>query len=152
MAKNELFDDQNYKEYGKDYIKIIAKLLMNAGKNSSGKLIKSLSSKVQEDASKVQLIIQSEDYFKYVDEGRKPGSFPPIKEIKDWARKNGIPQTAAFPIAKSIFKFGIKPTNVIDKSIRKFEPQLINDIERDVTGNVEDDVFNKIDKNFKNIG
>lgn len=151
MAKNQLFDDKNYREYGKDYIKLIAKMLMRAGKDSSGKLIKSLSDNVQEDAQRVNLIIESENYFKYVDEGRKPGSFPPIKAIKDWAKINGIPQSAAFPIAKSIFKFGIKPTNIIEKSIKKFQPQLVKDIEEDVTDNVEEDVFNNIEKNFKDI-
>jgi len=151
MSKNELFEDQNYIDYGRDYIKVIAKLLMKAGKDASGKLIRSLSDNVQDDASKVQLIIESEDYFKYVDEGRKPGSFPPISDIEKWTKLKGIPQAAAFPIAKSIYKFGIKPTNIIEKSIKQFEPQLIQDIEEDVTYNVEEDVFNNIEKNFKDI-
>jgi hypothetical protein len=151
MAKNQFFEDKNYREYGDDYIRIIAKLLMGAGKRASGKLIKSLSDRVQDDARKVNLIIESEDYFEQVDEGRKPGSYPPIKAIEKWAKLKGINQKSVFPIAKKIYRFGIKPTNIIDKSIKQFEPRLIQKIEDDVTEKVENDTYNDIVKKFKKL-
>ncbi len=43
--------------------------------------------------------------------GRKPGTYPPIKEIAKWCRLKGIDDSAKWPIARSIFKFGIAPTN-----------------------------------------
>jgi hypothetical protein len=151
MAKNKFINDENTREYGADYVKVITKLLLSAGKRSSGKLIKSLSSKIQDDANKVQLIIEAENYFDVVDKGRKPGKFPPISAISKWASINGISQESVFPIAKKIFKYGIKPTNIIDKSIVNFERVLIPKLEDDVAINTEDMVFDKIKNEFKNI-
>jgi len=151
MAKNQFFEDKNYREYGSDYIKVIAKLLRGAGKVASGKLIKSLSDKVQDDARKVNLIIESEDYFEDVDAGRRPGKYPPIKAIEKWAKLKGIDKKSVFPIAKKIYRFGIKPTNIIDKSIKQFEPRLIQSIEDDVSGKVENDTYNDIVDKFKKL-
>lgn len=151
MAKNELFKDENYREYGNDYVKILTKLLVSAGKQSSGKLIKSLSSKIQDDARQVNIILEGENYLEYVDKGRKPGNYPPISALQKWAKLNGIKQESVFPIAKKIFKFGIKPTNIIDKSIRQYENIIIPKIEEDVADNVENKVFNKLKEEFKNI-
>lgn len=151
MSKNKFFEDENYREYGADYVKILTKLLIQAGKKSSGKLIKSLSSKIQDDARKVNLIIESEGYLENVDKGRRPGKYPPIKEIEKWAKLNGIKQESVFPIAHKIYKFGIKPTNIIDASIKQFEPNLIQKIETDVSKNTEEMIYNDVVKKFKNI-
>ncbi len=151
MALNELIKDKNTREYGADYVKILTRLLLSAGKRSSGKLIKSLSSKVQDDARKVQLILESENYLENVDKGRKPGKYPPISAIGKWAKINGIKEESVFPIAHKIFKFGIKPTNIIDKSIKQFEQILIPKLEDDVAINTENIVFDKMKNEFKNI-
>jgi hypothetical protein len=62
------------------------------------------------------------DYFKYVDEGRKPNSKqPPIKPIQSWVTHKGIrfnnmsSKQTAFIIARSIGKKGIKPLNAKQK-------------------------------------
>lgn len=40
--------------------------------------------------------------------GRKPGKTPPIEAIKLWARKRGIPEYAAYMIARKIAKYGTR--------------------------------------------
>jgi hypothetical protein len=50
-------------------------------------------------------------YGKFIDKGRKPGKMPPLKDISNWCKIKGIPQTAAFPIAKSIGEKGFKGIN-----------------------------------------
>lgn len=96
------------------------------------------------------MVLYSEDYLKFVDKGvsgtqRKyntPFSYrskkPPISVIKQWTRIKGIPEEAAFPIQNKIFRFGLKPTNVVNKSIREIEyrSKWINKFEESITTNI----------------
>lgn len=67
------------------------------------------------------------DYWRYVDEGRKPGKQPPLEEIRKWVRVKAVfggigtqdPDSIAFAIARKIGKFGIEPSN--------FYSDVIND-------------------------
>lgn len=102
--------------FGKEYIKILARELRNARKDSSGKLIDSLTSDVVDAAKELSLILSAEKYIEYIDKGRLSGSYPPIAAILKWASLKGIDKRSAFAIQKSIYKFGIKPTNIISKA------------------------------------
>lgn len=138
MKAEQLFSDSKLKQFGNDYVEILIKYLIQNRKESSNKLINSLNSSISKEAEQINIIIKGENYLEYVDKGRKPGSFPPISEIAKWTRIKGIPQSAAFPIAKSIFKFGIKPTNVINKTIKDItSSKFIFDIEKEVAKNIE---------------
>ena len=110
------------KIFGEEYISEISKILRANDKIASGDLIKSLNTRIYKTAlgTSYTLKIISEDYLKYVDEGRRAGAKPPpIKPIKEWTRHKGIPEGLAYPIAKSIGEKGIKPTNVIEKGFDK---------------------------------
>jgi hypothetical protein len=112
----DIVDEKVIKIFGDEYIKILTDNLLKAGKEASGNLIRSLDWRMAKTADTVQMLIEGEEYLLYVDRGRRPGKFPPISAIESWCRIKGINQKAAFPIAKNIFKFGIPPTNVIEKS------------------------------------
>jgi len=86
-------------------------ILIGAGKVASGRLVESL---VKEIVSDTEININMESYGKFVDGGRAPGKFPPISKIKEWCSMRGIPETAAFPIARSIAENGIAPLNFTD--------------------------------------
>ena len=70
------------------------------------------------------MILTSEDYLKYVDKGRKPGSYVPIRALKKWTRFRNIPENAAYAINQKIFRFGIKPTNVIKKTQDRMKNEI----------------------------
>jgi hypothetical protein len=81
----------------------------------------------------------SEDYLKYVDQGRRAGAkYPPIGPLLRWARVKGLPEGVAYGAQKNIHKFGIKPTNVVKKTIniiqtsknanRIYEQRMVNNI------------------------
>ena len=143
----QFLTDENKRRFGDDYIKIIIQEIRRAGKSSSGKLINSLDYRIKDEGDVVGLAFEGEDYFEEVDKGRKAGSFPPIREIGNWARIKGIPQSAVFPIAKSIFKFGIKPTNIIEKANRAaLNGQPFNELEEEIKTNVEGIVVNELNK------
>lgn len=112
---------EKLREFGNDYVKILTRELYRAGKNATGRLIKSLNYKLKDDGQNIAIILESEDYLKWVDEGRKPGSYPPIKPLLQWVSVRGLPKNAAYAIQKSIYKFGIPPTNVIPKTIDAFD-------------------------------
>lgn len=141
MAKKvDLYDKKVLNEFGKDYVKILIRLLKKEGKSATGALINSISYKLKEVAGLIQYQLISNDYLTYVDEGRRPGSYPPIRAISDWVRVKGISKDAVFPIARSIYKFGIEPTNVISKTLteirtsptlmRKYEDTLVDNLEK----------------------
>jgi len=117
----KILHDEQVKIFGNDYIKIITQLLLSVGKKSSGELIKSLDFRIQNTAKEISVVLSANEYFDEVDRGRKAGTYPPIKAISKWATLKGISQDAVFPIAHKIFKFGIKPTNILDKAIKEIE-------------------------------
>lgn len=51
-------------------------------------------------------ILLGPDHIEFMERGRKPGGFPPLKEIQDWCIARGIPVQAAYPIALTIAKKG----------------------------------------------
>lgn len=153
MANNEFVSKEASERFGNDYIKIIIQELKKVGKDASGRLINSFDERIQSQAKGVNIAILSEDYLTYVDEGRKRGKYPPISAISKWASLKGISQSAVFPIAKSIYKFGIKPTNVIDKANKKFlNSRAIGFLENDIADNVEEKIVNDFNKGLKTIG
>jgi hypothetical protein len=118
-------------EVGKDLVKTMVKKLIEADKKATGNLIRSVDYKVVETANGVIVQLLSEDYLTNVDEGRRPGAKqPPTKSLDRWVVAKGIAprddkgkfisrQSLKFLIARSIGKKGIKPTNVIKKTINE---------------------------------
>jgi len=106
-------------------VAILQEEIRKRGIIASGQLLKSV--RVDEvDSNKI--IVEFEDYGTFVDEGRKRGSFPPIRPIEDWIREKGIRvrrgqtiEQTAFAIATAIEKKGIKARPFIKGSVQKFE-------------------------------
>jgi hypothetical protein len=144
---SKLITPQKMKEFGRDYVKILTRELLRAGKDASGQLIRSINYKIVEDAEIIRMEILAEKYLEFVDKGRKPGSYPPIKPLIQWVNIKGLEPQVAYAIQKSIFKFGIKPTNIIQKVVREFEtsPTLTRKYEEEVVNNIIDN----INKNYK---
>jgi len=120
MAKDTFIDPVLANQFGKDYVKILVTLLKNntipsrSGlrpfpKVATGRLIRSINYRLQPTAQGIQVQLLSEDYLKYVDQGRR-----------------------------AVHRFGIKPTNVIRKTLniietsrnanRIYEERMVNNI------------------------
>lgn len=112
---------------------------------ASGRLSNSLATTIRETYNGYDLILNSENYLKFIESGRRPGAkLPPIEPIKEWCRIKGIPVNAAFPIAKSISLNGISPKPLIEPSM----PEGINDR---ISSAVEKDVNVEINKIINNL-
>ena len=83
--------------------------------------------------------LKAEDYLKYVDGGRRKGTYPPLSAIQKWVDLKGISRSAVFPIMRKIKEEGIKPTNVISKSLDQvLKGMKFRQFEEDTTDWVDD--------------
>lgn len=98
-------------EWGEDLVADVLAALESHGSIATGRLYLSLRFEVKEALDELRVLIMEEDYGKYVDRGRHQGKMPPLENIKAWCRVKGIPERAAFPIARKIGRVGIQPTN-----------------------------------------
>jgi hypothetical protein len=135
-------------QVGIDLVKELTKQLINADKKASGNLIKSLDYKVVETIDGFLLNLLAADYLTFVDQGRKPGKMPPPSKLDKWIVVRGIAprdkkgrfisrKSIQFLIARSIGKKGIKPTNVIRKSIDSIYSNKIKLLEKAAVEDIE---------------
>lgn len=145
---DKLIDKKLANEFGKDYVKVMVALLKGNrpfAKVASGSLVNSINYRLQDTANGINVILLANDYLKWVDRGRKPGTYPPIQAIQRWVAIKGIPKEAAWAIRTNIFKFGIKPTRVIAKTRfqletnRKYAQKYERAIVDTLTKNIEKD-------------
>lgn len=142
MAKTEY---ENLKlameKYGEELIIELASQLKSADKVATGALIKSLDYDLIEALDTIAVNIKAANYLSVVDKGRKKNKKqPPQDAILKWVKVKPLPRwrdkkgrfiskkSQAFLIARAIGRDGIKPTNVIKKSInkvRKIQAKLI---------------------------
>lgn len=144
---SNILKKSDQRTFGDAYVKELIKVIRAEGKDSSGKLIRSIDYRLQDTVRDIKILIEGEDYMNYVDEGRKAGTYPNITALTKWASINGISQSAVFPIAKSIYEFGIKPTNIYTKA----ETNILNgrafdELEDNIVDNIETDIIEEFNK------
>jgi hypothetical protein len=140
-------------------------------KVASGKLLNSLSVKLipSSGTKPAELQITYQDYFKYVNLGRKKGKkLVPIPAILEWIKiknikgrnKKGrfIPRLSfAYAIQQNIFKYGIRPANIYDKGLDSLEdifenpPPELTEAYNELYAAIENDVVNFIESNITEI-
>jgi hypothetical protein len=91
---------------GAEIVAEMANIIKKNNAVASGNLLKSLTYDVTVDSGVWGLVIEYADYGRFVDKGRNPGRFPPKKDIENWMRLKGIPQSALWPIMWKIKKGG----------------------------------------------
>lgn len=133
---------------GKDYKFILYNELVKRKKVASGKLVKSISYEIKDS----EMLFLAEKYIEYVDAGRRPGKYAPIDEIKVWCSIKGIPGDAAWAINRSIFRRGIRPTNVLNKSMSIFEKRNNKLVEGDLADLYEQLIEEMLKKEMKDYG
>lgn len=146
---DKIFGKKLLDQFGNDYVNTLTKLLLRYNKKASGNLINSLDYRIRREAQTIQIIIQANDYLSYIDKGvsgteRKfntPFSYttkmPPLSALSKWASLKGISQDRVYGIQRSIFKFGIKPTNVIEKTNKIMAENATKKLSKLIANNVE---------------
>lgn len=141
------------RKYGKEVVDEIKNRLVGAGKKATGKLIKSIRFEVKKE---LDITFKMADYGQYVDKGvsgagipdgfkgkLKPvvtsGKFkfrnkmpPDNKSMRDWMKIKGIPKKASFPVRRSIWIFGISPTNFFTIPTTRRQKQFNKGVEENM--------------------
>jgi hypothetical protein len=112
---------QVLREYAKDAREIYKYQISLGGKNASRKLIDSVNSQINVNGTEYEVVLKLQDYWKYIEKGRRPGSFPPVGVLLKWIQvkpilprpdRNGnlpSPNTLAYLIGRKIEREGIEP-------------------------------------------
>lgn len=118
----------------------------SSNKIATGDLYNSLRYSIEIDVTGAPvLVLYYNDYFDYVNEGRRPKQKKvPINALLQWIAIKGIevtndrgiqipPLSLAFAIQTNIFKYGIKPANIYDRGLEG----IFNTIENPPAGQID---------------
>ena len=83
----------------------------------------SLSSSIKYKIQGRKFIIETKDYGRYIDLGRKKGEEPPTSDIKKWARSKGI-KDATFQIQRKLKFFGMPATYFLTGPVKDMLPHI----------------------------
>lgn len=164
LARKYPESDKFIRKYGSQVESEIESRLSKNGKIASGKLYDSIRYEVKEEKSEFILSFLMADYGKYVDKGVKPhpeyldgkggkkkSKF--IEALKKWCRIKGIPENAAFPIRRSIWKYGIAPTNFFTipttRRQKYFEEKLAETMAKDIDNNLQKEFDRELARQLK---
>lgn len=131
---------------------------LTAGRiNSSGNLYNSIRSQVVSNNQEITGDLILNDYWEYLEYGRKAGRFPNIQSIKEWIKqkpvipsgKSGkLPTTdqLAFLISRKIATKGIQGKYLLERAIETLENKYLNILEDSVTKDIEKQVDNQLNQ------
>lgn len=121
--------------------------------NASDKLFNSVKYLFKSDNRYLEIDLELENYYWYVENGRKAGKFPPIQKIEDWIKikpvlpykdKNGKLPTLnqlTYLIGRKIKEKGIQGKHLLQKSVdeiyKEIEDRLVDALSEDLHNTVE---------------
>ena len=119
-----------------------------SGRRATGNLITSVNTTVTTDEQSFTIELQLEDWWKYVEEGRGPGRFPPVDKILEWLRVKPIlptpmangklptEQQLAFLIGRKIANEGFQGTYDLEHTLQEVDYEAIIEeaLDQDVLG------------------
>lgn len=102
--------------------------ILQSGHSASGNLAMNQTHSIVFDGRMIKISLNLEPYWKYLENGRKPGKMPPVEKILQWVKvkpvlpreRNGKVPTQkqlAFLIARKIGREGTKPTHLLQKTM-----------------------------------
>lgn len=152
----ELYDFTNLiqvlQEYANEVVDTYKNELHKDGHKATGKLISSVHHIFTINSNSIQVDLSLEDYWKYVEKGRKAGKMPPINKILDWIKiKPVIPRPfngklptqkqLAYLISRKIGREGIEAgnelTNTLQKTNNKWLQRIEDALDKDLGNLVE---------------
>ena len=135
-------------DFGNELADKYQRNLVNDDAIDTSKLLNSIRYIFKNNNTSFEISMEMAEYWKYVENGRKSGKFPPISAIREWVKVkpvmprpyNGKLPTEnqlAFLIARSISKNGIRPRPIFKDSIDDLMQYLENGLEDAFTKDVE---------------
>lgn len=151
-------------EFADQFIQNARDGLQADGSIATGELYDSFEKIIEIGEDYYSVKISLADYWQYVNNGRKPGKFPPPPAIRNWIEvkpvnpyplpngKTPSVQQLTFLISRKIANEGIEPTNFFDEAkeqtIRDFEQRIDLAIAEDVSNYILELVDRKMKETF----
>lgn len=145
--------------YADAWIKNAEANLMENDSNASGQLQRSMKlDKIVIDEKQMRVTVELEDYWYYVENGRKAGKMPPIQPIIDWIENKPVPpkvegltvKQQAYAIARGIGKNGTQPRPFFNKAVeqtwKQFKDEIAEAVQTDVNDYIEKIVLDGVEK------
>ena len=119
------------KNYGEYFVNQLQMKMLRNNSNASGTLTNSFKYSYGIDEDKYWVEVEMEDYWKYVNEGRKAGKMPPVIKIEEWIKVKPVHprpmseeqavRSLAWAVRKSIKKKKgfAPPLNALEEWIKK---------------------------------
>ena len=119
---------------------------------ASGKLVQSVDYEVKVDGDSYIVGLNLEEYWYYVENGRKAGKFPPVGNIMRWIKmkpvlprplKNGKLPTEkqlAFLIGRKIAEEGTEGKNIMAKTIEEVNNEMLMSIKMAILEDIKEDL------------
>ena len=118
---------------------------------ASGKLVQSVKYEMRMGDTSYEVGLWLEDYWKYVEHGRKAGKFPPLSKIEEWIRvKPVIPRPyngklptekqLAFLIGRKIAQEGIEPKNVFKRTRDEVLDEMLMSVKQAIMEDIQEDL------------
>jgi hypothetical protein len=148
---------QVLKGYGNSIVQEIQQNLSSSGTNATGKTSRSLQYTVTHSNTTATLQITGRPFFATVETGRRatPEYTKPskmfVQAIREWVKAKGIPEAAAYAIAKSIHQKGtkIKQSGGRDDIYSSvINDSLITEISKDLLSRFAEDFANNLVKMY----
>lgn len=76
--------------YLKDFSATVIRNMNEKDRNASRRFVNSIKQRVEEQGDTINGQVTALEYFKWMDQGRGPGKFPPRQTIEDWIRVKNI--------------------------------------------------------------
>lgn len=163
MAKDTLISFDNLErvltEYGKEitaqYRHNLLEMRYTKGKNpvltnriASGELFSTVQSQLEVNGQMYNVVLSLADYWKYIENGRPPGKFPPTSKILDWITIKPViprpddygriptPKQLAYLIGRKIANEGYEGShelqNANDTILKRFEAEIVAALSKDL--------------------
>lgn len=153
--------NQTIKEITDRMLELYRNKLIDKNINASNTLSNTATTIVEVDGTTLSVSFNLEDYWKYVEYGRRPGKRPPIDAIERWIKVkpiipdpiNGrIPSTKqlAFLISRKIGMEGTKAQRPLESAIYSDSMELlINQLKNEIVGQLNEQISNEISKIYR---
>lgn len=112
--------------------------------SSNGYSTDNITIKVNIDNNDFQLVLNLNDYWKWIENGRKAGKMPPVNAILEWINKKNIKpnkkelskKSMAFLIARKIGLKGIKGKGLLKKTEDTYREDFITGCSKAITKDI----------------
>lgn len=140
-------------QYGNLIIDAYRRKLYEGGSNATGLLGNSLSTTVNADDGVYEVILNIQDYWKWVEYGRLPGTFPNIDAIRKWIQVKPVIPTVkndgklptidqlTYLISRKIALEGIEPKYYLNNTLDELDLEPLEDA---ITRSLEQQLDNEL--------